>query len=289
MSIQSSSQVTSIICTIPRSGTNLIEYFMRYLGYFMFIADIDVGDEENLFNSIKLNKNTHRNLFPKVGHGYCPGYRRLENNIWYQKWSQIPESDNWFNVLRKYVEKDDSFNVDLNANARIVFVYRNIYDCILSLYDHLENHKNYKLADKSLNDFAMSIVPQFVKSYVSFREMQSVYPDNILMIKYDDLIQSRRELILKICEFCKISKSYSSSNFEEAFDKAYHYTEISEMKRLEQFMGNTLAGDQKYYNSANSHIRSIDRKSQRKDISPELLSRINLMLAEYDIDEFSFF
>jgi hypothetical protein len=281
------SKTEAVICTIPRSGTNLVEYFMRYLGFFLFAKQKDWDSEECVFDSVATNRKTHRQLFPSVGHGYCPGYREFKSNIWYDKWSQIPESDNWFNAIQENFKNNSLFDLSQNKTLKVVFIYRNIYDCILSLYDHLRNHINYNLSNTSLEDLTLTVVPQFIKNYVSFREMKTNYPDSILFVSYEELILDRKKCLLQICHFCELDKLYDNDNFFGAFDKACDFTEISKMKKLENFMEKSLAGDQRFYDTSNSHIRAIDRKSQRKNISSELVSKIELILAEYDINEFS--
>ncbi|MDT9270897.1 MAG: sulfotransferase domain-containing protein [Limnospira sp. PMC 1234.20] len=281
------SETQSVICTIPRSGTNLIEYFIRYLGLFLFSEEKTWGDEQYTFNSVAANNNTHRNLFPKVAHGYCPGYQNHINSPWSEKLSKIPESDSWFNAIKGYLDRHPGFDLANNQKCRVVFVYRNIYDFLLSLYDHLRNHKNYNLSEYNMENIAYTAIPQFIKSYVSFREMKALYPNNIIFLNYDSLVREREHSLRKICDFCDLHTiSGNHEHFDRAFQRACRYTDKNEMKKLEQFMGKTLAGDQKFYSPNNSHIRSIDRKLQRNNITPDLLDKISGMLHEYNIYEF---
>lgn len=285
MHMDNQSETQAVICTIPRSGTNLMEYFMRYLGLFL-LAELDDWDssEEYIFNSVANNSNTHRQFFPKVGHGYCPGYKKLQNNPWVNKLNKLPESDAWFNVLGRYLDSNINFDLTANKKLKVVFVYRNIYDFLLSLFDHLKNHKNYNFCDSNLEIIASDTVPQFVKSYVSFREMKYEYPDNILCVNYQDIIRDRKKILWDVCQFCQILVDHD--NFKLAFEKAYQYTDKNELKRLEKFMGRTLAGDQKFYDPQNSHIRSVDRQTERDKIPTNLFEKIKFILHDYDISEF---
>ena len=233
-----------IICTIPRSGTNLIYYFFRYLELFSLDLGLNSKSDEEIFSNFK-SKSDYKLVGKSliVGHGYCPGYESNISNQWHAKWSELPNSDNWFNALSTYnFSNNPQYNFATNKNLKVVFVYRNPYDCLLSLYDHLQEHKNYNLANKSFDSFVVEVLPHYIKSYVSFREMKAKYEENILLIKYENLIKERENYLRKICKFISLDLE---DNFNSAFDNAYEYTDISKMKLLERFMQQTLAGDQK--------------------------------------------
>ena len=273
-----------IISTIPRSGTNLIYYFFKYLELFSSNLELIKKEDDEVFSNFKTKtdfKWVGKSLI--IGHGYCPGYELNISNPWYAQWSQLPNSDNWFNAISAYNLRDNPhYDFAKNKNLKVVFVYRNPYDCLLSLYDHLQGHKNYDLTNKSFDSFVVEVLPHYVKSYISFKEMKLEYEDNILLIKYENLIQDRKNYLKEICKFISFDVH---ENFIFAFDKAYEYTDIHKMKLLEKFIGQTLAGDQKEYNQSKSHIRKIDRSSERSLISDESQNFIKNMLTKFDMLE----
>jgi len=276
----------SIICTIPRSGTNLLYYFFKYLELFALAPELLGKPDSEIFSKFK-DKSDYELVGKSliIGHGHCPGYEKNVSNPWHQQWSKLPDSNNWFNALSTHKFNDKAnFDFHKNHELKVVFVYRNPYDCLLSLYDHLQEHKNYNLVNKSLDDFAIDVFPNYIKSYISFREMKLKFKDNILLVSYEDLVEERKEYFSEICQFISID---IQDNFDSAFEQAYEYTDISKMKSLEKFMGQTLAGDQKQYDPSKSHIRAINRTEERGNFSEKSKSYISAMMKKFNIFEFA--
>lgn len=276
--------IQALICTIPRSGTNLLYYFFKYFELFSS-GENWIGDSA-VFSAISKDNDVPKLLGKSVivGHGYCPEYDTWTSNPWHEKWSTIPRSDNWFNAIHQYgVGSDLKYNFTTNPDLRVIFVYRNPYDCLLSLYDHLRNHKNYDLSEKPFFNFAINTLPQFIKSYLSFREMGKKYPARILSCKYENLVGNRRQVLEEIVRFFQLEKN---PNFNSAFEQAFNYTEVDKLKSLERYMGKTLANDQKDFDPSRSHIRAIDRRLERQNLPTDTVQVIQAMLHEYEIYEF---
>ena len=74
MYVDHTSETKAVICTLPRSGTNLVEYFMKYLGFFLFAKQKDWDSEECVFDSVRCQK-TINPLAPSPFN--WPGYFEL--------------------------------------------------------------------------------------------------------------------------------------------------------------------------------------------------------------------
>ena len=276
----------SLICTIPRSGTNLLSYFFKYLALFLTKNDLIANEPEQEVFSQLISGFSHKlgRQPPMIGHGYCPGFETYNSNPWHKQWSSIPSTNDWFNVVSQYgVASNTSYDPNLNTKVRLAFTYRNPLDCMLSLYDHLQEHREFDQSLLSLEFLTASILPQYIKSYVSFREMKQIFPENIFFLSYELLMSDRKKYLLQVASFFSFNEE---PNFQAAFLKAFEFTEVAKMKMLEQFMNKTLADDQKSYDTSKSHIRAIDRSLERGNIPSEILDQIKLMLQEYNITEF---
>lgn len=221
-----------------------------------------------------------------TGHWEAPGYKEIMD--------KDPYSSEW-NKLTYYVpstydsglwmgsEVANRVNPHKNPEAKVIYVYRNPLDQLVSMYRHSIHHvfprhrqmiRDGEYVDfKNLQEFIFeaSGIKSYIKHYHSFKVAQSQYPDNFLLISYEDLILSPEKSLKEILAF--LGHFVNTPHEMEAFRLAFNITKIDSMKQIESQLGWTLGQDQTDKNE--SHIRSGNIGDWRLSLSTDDVKRID--------------
>jgi len=286
--------------TMPRSGTNFITYFFNYfhmalsgtLNYknLMPIEVVKGGWSASMHDSLDFR-------WFLVSHNYCPGFESLCTNSLRKKWNNSIK-EKYDNNDMNYIFLIEKFrNIlypNLNENVKIIFLYRNPLDQIISLSKHFKNHiaplENSGLDNK---ESILLLVNQYLKMYISYDYMKKQYPDNIKMLSYEKLVKNPKEELSAILKY--YSFDLSIDNRMELFEKTLELVTPEALRKLELKMGKTLAGDQKSSSSKESHMRGGKTGTWKEFFSEDELyliekrfNEFNLTLNQFDGIEYTF-
>jgi len=287
-SIPSSNNV--LVGTIPRSGTNLIFYFIIF--YEIFLEDKQLN-HKNIFKLIDLKKtiNEFTNGLRKrknlkidkffVGHAYCPGFVEYGKSTYKSEWNLLPYDEDWWNVLGNAIRDNKIlFYPQLNKNAKIIFLYRNPFDVMASLYRHLENHRHKPQNISNFDGFFKYYINCYIKTYLSYIETFKSFPNNILMVRYENLMRNKTETLKSIFDFIGHPvRKYSI----DSFHYAVKITSIENMKKLEHYLGKTLADDQKLPPGKESHLRGGEIGKWKKVIDKDQIKYATKLFNKFGI------
>lgn len=271
--------------TMPRSGTwmcaMLFHAFNGYLNSYEIISD-----RIRLFNfypDLKLNKFHNHLIFP--------GFRGASG-----KWDLRPMWDK----LDFYVEGYDVgspmlagkpfFDPCQNPSARVIYVYRNPLDQCVSFYRHGKNHVNCRLTYavrngreqfiSNANEFAEWVgLESYLKQFLTFHYMRNRCP-NLLMVRYEDLVRTPREVFKGMLSFLGISTGEEEK--AEALNRAVEYVNAENLKKLEQKLGRALGNDQR--TNGESHMRGGLVGSWREHLSDETVQGAWRRFEEFGVD-----
>jgi hypothetical protein len=222
-----------------------------------------------------------------IHHTACPGYV-CENDPLGDVWKQldyfVPDYD--LNFERKAL-------CDVSCkNTKTVYLYRNPLDHFISYYRHTLNHKNPKqrlLCDKDGNmrsienvkDFTFhgSGLDSFIKQYHTFKVMQKLYPDKVLLITYEELIKNPKMTFSKM--LAHFGHNIDTFRRRKAFNCALRMTTKDQLKKIENKLGRSLANDQA--DPAERHIRSGEVGTWKNIFSESDLHQIETRLNEFQI------
>ena len=279
-----------LVGTIPRSGTNLIYYFNIF--YEIFLSD-ETLTPQNIFTQIDLHlmldkfekgyrRRTALNIDHFfVGHAYCPGFIEYGKSFYKEAWERLHYDEDWWNALgASLVAHKEAFYPQLNKNAAIVFLYRNPLDTMVSLYRHLEHHRNKPGNISDFDGFCKAYIPCYIKTYLSYIESYKEYPENILLIKYENLMGDTSKVLKLILNF--INRPVTEKE-RVAFDNALEVTKPDEMRKLERYLGRTLANDQNLPPGLESHLRGGEIGKWRKSFSQEQILIFDQLFGKFSI------
>lgn len=277
-----------LVGTIPRSGTNYVVYFLLFYEFFLFCEIVLKRPETTVEEAINIITNKFQMLssFPHiglkealVGHAYCPGFSEVQDYAHMNEWMGIPDNPGWWNALGAQVEgKKDIFFPGRNPAARIVFLYRNPLDTMVSIHRHLEHHIDGKFRT-SFESTIKKCLPQYAKSYVSYAESAKRFPENILMLPYEKLVSRPHKIFSDILSFCRCPVS----DHRQAFSKALQAAQPEVLRTIELKLGRTLAGDQYVDPTKESHMRGGKVGKWKNHFSDNLLEDVELQLRVFDL------
>ena len=117
--------------------------------------------------------------------------------------------------------------------------------------------------------------------------MKDLYLDNILLLKYENLIRNPKSTFLSV--LTHFGHDVEDSNHLKKVEMALLMSSKKSLKKIEKLIGNSLAKDQ--INSNQSHIRdgSVGQWSshfEQSDLAKiqERLERFGLSLTDFDVN-----
>jgi len=277
------------LSTMPRSGTNFITYFFNYF-HMALSGTLDFKHpipEEVVKGgwTASMEKSLNFKWF-LVSHNYCPGFESLCSGEFRKKWNNIIKDKLEDNNDTNYIFLIEKFrNVlypNLNKNTKIIFLYRNPLDQIISLSKHFKNHIS-PLANSGLdnNESIILLINQYLKMYLTYDYMKKQYPDNIKMVSYEKLVKDPKDMIKDILEYYNFDLTID--NRMELFEKTLELVTPKALRELELRMGKTLAGDQKVSSAKESHMRGGKTGNWKEFFSEDELYLIEKRFNEFNL------
>lgn len=138
-----------------------------------------------------------------ICHTICPGFTNIDSphqkewdTLRFHLWGY-----NWGEEIIRNAREWDALDPTKTDAARVIYLYRNPLDQMVSFYAHAkehidEGHRVKTLTDGSrvlLNDlhdfvFNAGALGSYLKHYYTFKQMHACYPNNILLMPYEKLV-----------------------------------------------------------------------------------------------------
>ncbi|MBI2707566.1 MAG: sulfotransferase domain-containing protein [Proteobacteria bacterium] len=272
----------ALLSTMPKSGT-------WYL--ICFLWSYNEALKNNKVNLLEALKTKGADANPTLdalnistlytGHWEAPGYKEMKRrDPYYSEWNKLAYYVPTYDFGPAIAEQ---FNPQKDPDAKVIYIYRNPLDQLISMYRHSTHHviprhrqmiRDGEYVDfKNLQEFIFeaSGIKSYIKQYHSFKVAQSQYPDNFLLIPYEELILSPEKSLKEILAF--LGHFVNTPHEMEAFRLAFNITKIDSMKQIESQLGWTLGQDQTDKNE--SHIRSGNIGDWRLSLSTDDVKRID--------------
>tara|TARA_B100000575_G_scaffold294319_1_gene309461 strand:- start:1898 stop:2806 length:909 start_codon:yes stop_codon:yes gene_type:complete len=273
-----------LIATMPKSGTWFCQYFFWALNKSIRFKDFDFGHCD--FNKIKI-----KNFLPFynssifIGHASCPGYELEINDKLMNEWKKLKFWNSGYNWVNHEINK--AYYPLFNKEVIILYIYREPLSQIFSLFNYCKDHKDLshrRFSSVPLIDFytKVSAVDSYIKQYHTFKYMSNLYPNNVYMIKYENLISDPTRYFSEMCELFDIMSS--SNLIKNNIKAAVDFVSIENLKSIEKKTSRSLAND----GSRESHIQG-EKYGKFSDFLNEddyKLINKNLNILEYSLDNF---
>ncbi|MCL2926303.1 MAG: tetratricopeptide repeat protein, partial [Trichodesmium sp. MAG_R04] len=246
-----------LIATVPRSGTNFIQYFLHYYNAilkFGYVPDEILDSSGKPFVEMDGIDGINSII---VGHTYFPGVDITCPHSIYFQYEKLPY-ESYYDPIKPIVQQHiKSICPLINKDARIVFIYRNPLDQVISIRKQLRNSaitRDDKVLVTLLQDeskFYEKFLLMYTKLYWSFRIGKHFFPDNVCFIQYERLFDDTTVTLHQILEYL----GHNIEPYWEEFEKAVQLTKPENMKNIEKRIGHSLANNRREGYKTESHIR----------------------------------
>jgi hypothetical protein len=257
------------MATMPRSGTWYSFYFFEFLDLFMAGRDsLNTRLDLHVYHALKLGK-LHT-------HCICPGFLRA-----CQGGRFIEGNQKVFSPLQ-------------NPDIRIVYLYRNPLDQIVSYYRHIQKHRQEttrSIATESGDEVVFTDLSHFlrtagvdgyIKQYWTYHYMKTKVPDRLFLLPYEELMASPPHAFVRVLKFLDLDLDPDRTALKAAFKKALNATKLGSLKNLEKALGSSLGRDQT--DVEESHLRGGHIGKWKCQISQEDLRFIQARLNSFGLD-----
>jgi len=221
------------LASYPKSGNTLVRsllsaYFFSEDGKYTFdqIKNIHQFPDVNLFKNLGINVNDQKEVIKN--------YIVVQNKI------------NKKNSIQFYKTHSSLFNIDSNAftnlknSLGVIYIVRDPRNIVTSWAHHndlsINDSSNYLIHQKETlgnsNKVYHGTWNYNFQSWKSFK-----YQDRYLLIKYEDLINDKKNIFLQILEFINKFRKEKFSIDIKKINNVLNYTSFDKMKKLEKEKG----------------------------------------------------
>ena len=287
------------ICTMPKSGTWYCHYF------FHFLSHLRVGN-----NPVPLRPREGAFSLKELGisgfvicHAECPAFQAYDGPL-RARWEQLQYHTQGYNWAALGFAQRPQFLPQHRPEARLVYICRNPFDQAVSFFDHGQKHQDQTvLAGKdkrgqcarsangepllpaSPKDFFFSHnFESFLKQYLSWKLSEKIFPNQIRIIPYEDLVRRPTENFASILDFIGVDRN--AADFPEHFEGALRLSSKDNIKKYEDWTGQAIGRDQTDSNSR--HVRDGKVAKWRYHFSDEDFNRMCELFGEWGVSPSEF-
>jgi hypothetical protein len=283
-----------LVATMPRSGTWYNNLF--YTSYFSVLAgntkwragllDADLAGESGA------------NWHFRINHMECPGFADWTGPL-REAWDGLKcHAVPIFGDLTIDPESLEMLDPSVNQEVRIVYCYRNPLDQAVSAFQHSQKHTDMskllsiveqngveRLIEDTRDYLYSKGIYTYIRQFLTYKLMKKAYPDNLLLIKYEDLVRSPSLVFAQSLEF--MGHPVNSVARQQAFSGALKFSSMESVKNIEKLMGHSIAGDQ--VDPEASHVSDGAIGKWKRFFNQNDLLRINERLAVFgmSLEEFT--
>ncbi|MDX1402819.1 MAG: sulfotransferase domain-containing protein, partial [Kiloniellales bacterium] len=228
----------------------------------------------------------------------APGFLESCKGPLREKWDRLRFYNPGYNFgYDQFIKGNETvFSPHINPDVRIVYLFRNPLDQIVSFYRHIQHHgkgstrefidaKGNAIAFESLSHFLRAgALESYIKQYVTYRFLPRPAATRVLMFPYEDLVENPKRSFQRM--MLHLETGPEPQGYREAFGKALNATTAESLKNLERSIGATLGRDQTRKNE--SHLRGGEIGKWREfleqgdlDYAEEMLSSFGLSLSDF--------
>jgi hypothetical protein len=277
------------MATMPRSGTWYSFYFFEFLDLFMAGRDsLNTRLDLHVYHALKLGK-LHT-------HCICPGFLRACQGRDRSDWDQLVFYTPGYDYgSGRFIEGNQKvFSPLQNPDIRIVYLYRNPLDQIVSYYRHIQKHRQEttrSIATESGDEVVFTDLSHFlrtagvdgyIKQYWTYHYMKTKVPDRLFLLPYEELMASPPHAFVRVLKFLDLDLDPDRTALKAAFKKALNATKLGSLKNLEKALGSSLGRDQT--DVEESHLRGGHIGKWKCQISQEDLRFIQARLNSFGLD-----
>ena len=264
-------------------GTGLHYYHHLLLGD----SDIPLVPTRNLFadraESLGIN-------MMAIGHTVCPGFDvyQGEHRAAWDALTFYIEGHNW--AAHGISQTEGAFDPSVNPDTRIALIYRNPLDQARSFFRHALNHVDPAVRHRidetgatvgirSVSDYLHTVgLDAYLKQYLTFHLLQNTYPDQILMLPYEELVARPQAAFTTMLEHFGHEVSPARGRLLE---RAIHLASMDSMRKVEAALGHTIANDQRA--AGESHMRDGSAGGWRKHLSASDVEKVDARLRQFGL------
>lgn len=204
--------------------------------------------------------------FAKVHvHTICPGFEAAYTADLRSLWDALNFYVPGYNFgYEKFVAgNQDVYSPVTNPQIKIVHLCRNPLDQAVSYFRHARNNINAhkrsyldadgnEVAIRDEQDFLHQVgLEAFIKQYFTFHLMHELYPDNVLLVSYENMTRDPVDAFARILGH--FGFSIDDENKHHCFARALESSSPESLKKIETALETTLARDQNEVEE--SHLR----------------------------------
>ena len=290
-----------LVCTMGRSGT----WYNREFFYF-YNELLNGKDKEKIikemvktkkkikyFIPINKKKFSYNSIF--VQHWLCPGFKEYYFGKFRNAWDKIQfysaHLPAQFTDFMKKKNIQTLSNPLTNKNAKIIYYYRNPLDQNISYFNAIQKHTNQKINyyyDTKLKEsirfkdvhhfLRVAGIDMYIKHYLSFKLMSENFPNNVLILTYENLVRDPEANFKKVLDF--LGHDFKNK-YDKQFQDALFLSSKESITKLENMYGHSLS---KSFEDKNQRQLSDGRVGRWKEIlNDDDIRYINQRFSEFDI------
>jgi hypothetical protein len=275
----------AIIWVLPKSGNIFTSIFFKV--YNMLLNGEEPTDENLLYGAPRPHQFNKQSFI--VFHAEFPGIKEMEvDEQKLQQWNDLSYSNflPWVRNSAKHAEiatKISNADPEFLKHCRIVFIFRNPLDQLLSQYKHFNKAPPDDRVDASAETpsisleefiFTKNALSGYIKMFYTFHLAIQKFPDHLLCIPYEKLITNKPAALYRIIKHLDLPFD------EAAFIKAMELTSIENLKKIEDKLDVSLIGVRK---NKTRHIRNGGIGVWQTKMTPEIVHHIEAEFNKFDL------
>ena len=193
-----------------------------------------------------------------IAHATCPGFKDHYRGDLLGAWGNLRfyggglAHDNG-DIVMQNPRRKKVFDPYFNRNAKIIYIYRNPLDQAVSSFVGHQNHKReilrYKINESGERELITDVkdyfysegLDAFIKQFFTFKAMQALFPKNILILTYEQLIREPEKAFTAALRHfgCKVGGEAGRVKVRKAIELASQQN----LREAEKNLGFSLAND----------------------------------------------
>lgn len=288
-----------LISTLPRSGTWYTKYLLTFIYRISANMDIDIREVYSHVKKLsqgRISRKQVSNLskdgllstlpFVEVSHYICPGFLSLDD----ESANTARGILNHIGALDFHLEVEHQMGEYAPKNgAHLCFVYRNPFSVFMS-YARGFNDRASKQDKKEvpfnphwpiavdfqnqphddplfhyITNFRRSnFMEAFMVIAASYAHMLRIFPNNVRIVRYEDIHQDEYEIMRQILGF--LGFPIYEKSFNTILNKSIQLVKKEKMSEYEQVLGHSLSGETNYYGEEKKNHFTITPKRNWKEM-----------------------
>jgi len=255
--------------TMPRSGT----WYSYFLFEFLDMA-LTGSNRVRRINEARIHFGTK--IVKCHGHSIFPNFEQIYKGSFRNAWDELSFYCNAFNSGHNVVEEaPEQFSPLLNEDLKIIYLYRNPLDQMVSAFHHYkgsmsEQHRTYfdpKLDQRvpflsASEHLRQGGLEGYIKQFFSYYEMRG--NPNLMMVNYESLVAKPQHIFKKMLNFAGFDTELA--DHREPIENALATAAPDNVRDIERKLGRSLAQDQSDPNS--SHLRGGQTGKWKNELKP---------------------